>query len=552
MIDFRKSGVHFSGKEQQKWEQFPEYANNLFIYYEKMKIVFKKYQKNVINGSGIIHLNDIGRRSFKGMVLKRISLIFSLLAFAFIAAFSAHAYAESQRFADVPPTHEAFQHINYLEDKGIIHGYTENGVRVFKLYNYVTRGQAAKMVVLGAGYEPLNVTESSFIDIDPITEPELSGYVEKAMSLGLFNNVADQRFKPHMPLTRGEMSKVVATAFRLDLEKYASYPSPFCDISSDHPYFKYINALYYNGIARGSNGKFNPDSYLTRMQFSLFVARAMDQKFRLEVKSADVHQSCRQQTAPEKTDTIGRATVNDLNVRSKANASSPIIGKLNRGDEVPVISIDGWWAKVNYKGSIGYVHKTYLKLLNQSGPAVKNRIIIIDAGHGGKDAGAVNGKYAEKRITLAVASIVKQKLEKDGAIVYMTREGDTYPTLQDRVNFAHKHYAEIFVSIHVNSSTNSKANGTETYYSITANDNELEDKALATNINNEIVKQANMYNRGVKREDYYVLRHSLFPSVLVELGFISNSQDLSKLVNSYYQEIFGNAIYQGIVNYYSN
>lgn len=485
------------------------------------------------------------------MSLKKTSILFSFLAIAIFAIFSSEAYA-SQRFADVPSTHEAFHQINYLEDRGIIEGYSENGTRVFKLYQHVTRGQAAKMVVLGAGYKPLKVTQSSFIDIDPKTEPELSGYVEKAMSLGLFNEVPDKRFKPHTPLTRGEMSKVVATAFKLDLEEYASYPSPFCDITSDHPYFKYINALYYNGISQGSKGKFNPDSYLTRMQFSLFVARAMDKQFRLTVKPVNAQNPCQHQTAPEKTDTIGRATVNNLNVRSEANHRSEIIGKLNRGDEIYVISIDGWWAKVNYQGSIGYVHKTYLKLLSQSGSKVKNRIIVLDPGHGGKDPGAVKGKYAEKRIALAVANVVKRKLENDGAIVYMTREGDTYPTLQDRVDFAHKHYAEMFVSIHVNSASSSSAKGTETYYSISANDNELEDRALATNINNEIVKQANMQNRGVKRADYYVIRHSVFPSVLVELGFITNNEDLSKLVNSNYQQVFGNAIYQGIVHYYSN
>lgn len=484
---------------------------------------------------------------FHQMFTKKISIIFSFFIVAMFVAFNPSAYA-SQSFDDVPSTHEAYDEINYLADLGIIEGYSENGKRVFKLYDSVTRGQAAKMVVLGVGYVPLNVSESSFSDIDPQKEPQLSGVVEKATSLGFFNQVTDGQFRPYTALTRGEMSKVVATAFNLDLEEYASYLSPFCDITPDHPYFKYINALYYNGISQGSNGKFNPNKPLTRMQFSLFVARAMNYTYRLEVKPVQEQNACPQ----EQSDLIGRATVNNLNVRSEANDSSASIGVLNRGDEVYVLSIDGFWAKVSYNDSIGYVYKTYLKLLNQSGPAVKDRIIILDPGHGGKDPGAVNGSYAEKRIALAVAEIVKNKLENDGATVYMTRYDDTYPTLQDRVDFAHAHYADIFVSIHVNAASSSSARGTETYYSISANDNEKEDNSLATNINNEIVNQADMYNRGVKREDYYVIRHSVFPSVLVELGFITNSGDLNKLVNSDYQEIFGNAIYQGIVNYYSN
>ncbi|TQE91442.1 N-acetylmuramoyl-L-alanine amidase [Ureibacillus terrenus] len=479
------------------------------------------------------------------MFLKKWIIILGLLLLASFCGFPSKALA-GQVFDDVPPTHEAYEYINYLESMGVIKGYTENGRRIFRLADPVTRGQAAKMVVIGAGYEPLKVSRSSFVDVDPAKNPELSGYVERAASLGLFDNITDNRFKPYTNLTRGEMSKVIAKAFKLDIEQYASHPSPFCDIPADHPYFKYINALYYNGIAQGSNGKFNPDSHLTRTQFALLVARTMNSQFRLDVKPVNQN-AC----VPEKTDTIGRATVNNLHVRSAASGSAPTIGKLNRGDQVYVISINGWWAKINYKGSVGYTHKSYLKLLNQSGSKVKNRIIVLDPGHGGTDPGATKGSYQEKQIALAVANVVKQKLEKDGATVYMTRTGDTYPSLQDRVDFAHEHYAEVFVSIHANSSTSSSAKGTETYYSITANDNELEDYALATSINNEIVKQAKMVNRGVKRADFYVIRHSVFPSVLVELGFISNGEDLSKLIDSNYQQIFGNAIYQGIVNYYS-
>lgn len=496
-------------------------------------------------------MEERNNRRGKRMSTKKISILFSMLLFTLLLAFSPTAYAQ-QQFADVPSTHEAFDEINYLHSLAIIEGYSEKGKRVFKLYNHVTRGQAAKMVILGTGFEPLKVTESSFTDIDPSKEPQLSGFVEKATSLNFFNEVPDGKFRPHTPLTRGEMSKVVATAFSLDLEKFASYPSPFCDIPTDHPYFKYINALYYNGISQGSNGKFNPDSKLTRMQFSLFVARAMNDEYRLTVKPVKSQDSCQQQLAPERTDLIGRATVDNLNIRSEANAQSAILHTINRGDEVYVISIDGFWAKVSYKNTVGYVHKTYLKLLNLSGPAVKDRIIIIDPGHGGKDPGAVNGNYAEKRIVMEVANVVKKKLENDGAIVYMTRHGDTYPTLQERVDFAYKHFAEIFVSIHVNAASSSKAKGTETYYSVTANDNEREDAALASSVNSQIVKDVNMYNRGVKRADFYVIRHSVFPSILVELGFISNSGDVSKLVNKNYQEKFGNAIYKGIVNYYSN
>ena len=196
------------------------------------------------------------------------------------------------------------------------------------------------------------------------------------------------------------------------------------------------------------------------------------------------------------------------------------------------------------------MHKTYLKLINQKGSPVKDRVIIIDAGHGGKDPGAASNGAVEKEITLKVATVVKNRLEADGAKVIMTRTGDTYPTLEDRVKIALNNYAEVFVSIHVNSASNESAKGTETYYSVAGNVNIEEDETLAIAINDQIVKNADMKDRGVKKQDYYVIRNMILPSVLVELGFITNPEDRAKLTDHEYVEIFGDSIYKGIVEYY--
>lgn len=252
------------------------------------------------------------------------------------------------------------------------------------------------------------------------------------------------------------------------------------------------------------------------------------------------------------TKTVGSATVNGLHIRESAAGNSKSLGQINRGTLVEVHSISGYWVKVSHNGVTGYVHKTYLRLLNQKGSKVAGRIIVIDPGHGGKDPGTVYGKDSEKAITMKVSNLVKAKLEASGAIVKMTRTGDTYPSLQDRVSFAKNNYAEMFVAIHVNSASSTSAKGTETYYSVTSNDNEKEDFALASAINNQIVKQASMNNRGVKRVDYYVVRGLVLPAVLVELGFLTNAEDRGKLTSDQYAEIFAQAIYDGIVQYYSN
>ena len=256
-------------------------------------------------------------------------------------------------------------------------------------------------------------------------------------------------------------------------------------------------------------------------------------------------------TPPVSGNVLGRVTVDNLNVRSSADNTSTVLGKLKKGESVQVGQINGYWAEITYSGQKGYVHKSYLKLLNQTGNALKNRIIVIDPGHGGKDPGTVNGSYSEKAITLKVSTLVKQKLEAAGANVLMTRTGDTYPSLQDRVDFTNANYGEVFVSIHVNSAANTSAQGAETYYAVTTGDMHQEDIDLATFVNNQIVTNLDMKNRGVKEQQYYVIRNQLIPSILVELGFLTNDSDRNKLTNERYMELYADSIYKGILQYYS-
>lgn len=247
---------------------------------------------------------------------------------------------------------------------------------------------------------------------------------------------------------------------------------------------------------------------------------------------------------------VGKVTVDNLNVRASATSNAPILDKLKRGQEVQVVQLDGYWATIKYNSKTGYVHKSYLKLINKSDSPLKDRVIVIDAGHGGKDPGTSSNGLTEKSITLNVSKRVESKLKNAGAKVLMTRTGDTYPSLTDRTEFAKKNYAETFVSIHVNSATAS-AKGTETFFDSSSNPNSVESKSLATYINNNIVKQADMVNRGVKDAKFQVIRNNNVAAVLVELGFITNSDDFAKLSSDQYLEIYAEAIYQGIVQYYA-
>lgn len=635
------------------------------------------------------------------MYLKKISIIVCVLLIS-ASIFTIHSANASGGFEDISAKHEAYEEINYLVSSGVIKGYTEKGKTVFKPNQNVTRGQVAKMVVIASGNKPLTVKKSNFSDVAVGTE--LSGYVERAVQLGFFATNTKGQFLPNKPLTRDEMSFVLTKAFNLDISGYQNIDSPFDDVTITHPYVQYVNAIYYNGITKGSGNHYYPNNQVTRAQFALFVARAKSEKYRLELpvkgvevpdsqqvigviqvttdglnirKSSDMSSNTNivgtvnkggklsvyavegdwlkvsykgayafiyksyaqfldadgntlgtvqkqvttqkevhvyvkpntsskiistvktkiqlpvyktvngyyltvvdglpgyieanrtedvemeQPSIPEPTpeptpptptvsgDLLGRVTVDSLNIRKEANSSSAVVGKLSKGASVQVNSIHEYWARITFEGIEGYVHKSYLKLLNQSGNPLQNRMIVLDPGHGGKDVGTLSGNIYEKTITLKVGTLVKQKLEAAGAKVMMTRTGDTYPSLQDRVDFTNTNFGEIFVSIHVNSAGNTSAQGTETYYAVTTGDMYQEDMDLAKFVNDQIVNNLNMKNRGIKEQKYYVIANMSIPSILVELGFLSNSEDRNKLTDDQYIELYAESIYKGILEYYT-
>ena len=249
--------------------------------------------------------------------------------------------------------------------------------------------------------------------------------------------------------------------------------------------------------------------------------------------------------------TVGRVTVDSLNIRQNASTSSAIVGKVKENDIVNVHSISGWWAQISINGISGYVHKTYLHLVNTKGSAVQNRIIVLDAGHGGTDPGATNGSVYEKDVVLDVTKRLQRLLEQAGAKVVLTRNRDTFISLTERPNIAVRNYGEMFISIHTNSFRDTTAIGSETYYSSNLNTNLSEEISLAKYVNNEIVSNASMVNRGVKYGDLAVIRPIEMPAILVELGFLSNPSDLEKLTSNEYLQIFAQSIYNGIESFYS-
>lgn len=223
-------------------------------------------------------------------------------------------------------------------------------------------------------------------------------------------------------------------------------------------------------------------------------------------------------------------------------------------------------------------------------PTASGNVIVIDAGHGGKDPGAVSGDMKEKDVTLAVAKKLGRILANRGYKVYLTRDDDRFITLEQRTKMADKKDAKIFVSLHCNAAPNKRsANnmyGIETFFlqrskdarsqAIAARENAsvlkgadnrskqvivdavlcgpkivLSNK-LAIDIQNNLMKNLPTKDGGVRSAPFWVLVGASRPSVLVEMGYITHPKEGQMLVNDGYQSKIANGIADGIGRYLAN
>lgn len=168
--------------------------------------------------------------------------------------------------------------------------------------------------------------------------------------------------------------------------------------------------------------------------------------------------------------------------------------------------------------------------------------IVIDAGHGGKDAGAVNGGKYEKAVALATAKILKRALEEAGHTAILTRETDVFLELSERCKISNNANADLFISLHCNSSTNKTAQGIETWKYQGSNN------PYAVNVQKRLIEATGAKDRGVKDGTFYVLRGTKCKAILVEMGFISHDEESVKLFKTYYQTTIAKAIVQGIID----
>lgn len=219
----------------------------------------------------------------------------------------------------------------------------------------------------------------------------------------------------------------------------------------------------------------------------------------------------------------------------------------------------------------------------------KYRKIVVDAGHGGKDPGAIgpSGAY-EKTIVLDIARRLKNRLEAKGVQVIMTRDGDEFISLQERTEIASRVNPDLFVSIHANSSPARSARGMEIYYlrymtaaekeepqiqsnrkamfrtmKMTGESKELNDivfdmlydykqaesRRLAEYVVDNATRMVQANGRGSKTAGFFVLKNTLVPAILVEAGFLSNRQEEERLLDARYRQDLADALAETILRY---
>ena len=215
----------------------------------------------------------------------------------------------------------------------------------------------------------------------------------------------------------------------------------------------------------------------------------------------------------------------------------------------------------------------------------KKYTIVVDAGHGGKDPGAKGNGYNEKDIALDVAKYLASELKSDYNVI-LTRSTDVFIPLQGRADVGNDANADFFVSIHLNSASSSSGNGAEVFYyskkessyaaEVAKFENSVDSKygiskpvsdfiledifyranqqksaAVATDVLDNIIGDIGLRKRGVFGANFAVLRGSKSPSILVEIGFISNSGDMSFYSDDYYRRVVAKSIAEGIRKHFN-
>ena len=233
---------------------------------------------------------------------------------------------------------------------------------------------------------------------------------------------------------------------------------------------------------------------------------------------------------------------------------------------------------VGYKGMLYLAKRDYFKTIRpilfpqNNGTPKRLFNIFIDAGHGGKDKGAINKTYkvSEKALNLDIALRLGRELRKNGYNVSFSRTTDTFLELADRPALANRRGADLFLSIHCNAaspsisgvetfaltprampSTTSAKVGRGDYEKFNGHANDEWNEMLSYYIQRALHSQTRSQDRGVKRARFAVLKDTKMPASLIECGFISNNAECKKLLSADYRQLIARTIANAVMNYHN-
>lgn len=198
--------------------------------------------------------------------------------------------------------------------------------------------------------------------------------------------------------------------------------------------------------------------------------------------------------------------------------------------------------KISSNGENGSIALQFPKVL-----PLRGRKIIVDPGHGGSDPGCISysGLY-EKHLTMSVARYLVTKLKAGGADVVLTRSGDETVDAYERVYLANRVGGDIYVSLHMNSFRTSQKSGIEVYYYSGV----TRAKRLAQSIHKRLLENTGFVDSGVRVARFVVLRGTIMPSVVCEMGYLSNPDNERFLKNEAFHVVLAEAVYKGICDYF--
>ncbi|WP_052474886.1 SH3 domain-containing protein [Jeotgalibacillus soli] len=254
---------------------------------------------------------------------------------------------------------------------------------------------------------------------------------------------------------------------------------------------------------------------------------------------------------------------NGSNIRATPNVESKVTARGQAGEQYAVINQQGDWFEIELAdGSTGFIANWIVSPNDERLPeeiendeteqdetviqSIADATIVIDAGHGGRDSGAIGASGTlEKILTLRTAEILYHKLANTGANVIMTRQDDRYIDLHSRVFLSQLHDADAFVSLHYDAIDDRNIRGFTTYFYGEG------DQPLAESVHEGLENQLTIRDRGVQFGDYLVIRDNAVPAILLELGYISNPSEEAAIANDRFRESATTGIYNGLVEYFT-